>query len=106
MTRSSKKGPFTDPSILKKLSRLRVGDETVIKTWSRDSEIAPEMVGFNFAIYNGKEFIPLRVTEDMVGHRLGEFSPTRKFNKHGGKMQRDIEKSGEAKPAAPTADKK
>ena len=91
MSRSSKKGPYVDPKLLKKISVLKPGDKTVIKTWSRNSEIAPEMVGFVFGVHNGKDFIEVSITEDMVGHKLGEFSPTRKFTKHGGKLQRTIE---------------
>lgn len=110
MSRSTRKGPWVDPKLLKKVGKLTVGDRTVIKTWSRDSEISPEMVGFVFGIHNGKNFIEVTVTEDMVGHRLGEFSPTRKFIKHGGKMQKELEKgaeaAGPAKPAAPAAGKK
>ncbi|MDP3999348.1 MAG: 30S ribosomal protein S19 [bacterium] len=106
MSRSSKKGPYVDPKLLKKISRLKSGDKTVIKTWSRDSEISPEMVGFVFGVHNGKDFIEVRVREEMVGHHLGEFSQTRKFTKHGGKMQRELEAStataagGAAKPEA------
>lgn len=92
MSRSSKKGPYVDPKLLKKVANLKVGDRTVIKTWSRDSEISPEMIGFIFGVHNGKNFVEVRVTEEMVGHRLGEFSLTRKFVRHGGKMQKDIEK--------------
>jgi small subunit ribosomal protein S19 len=108
MSRSTRKGPWVDPTLLKKVSKLKLGDRTVVKTWSRDSEIAPEMVGFVFGIHNGKNFVEVTITEDMVGHRLGEFSPTRKFVKHGGKMQKELEKSAEAaagaeKPAAPAA---
>lgn len=99
MSRSIKKGPWVDPKLLKKLAGKKAADAATIKTWSRASEIAPEMVGFAFAVHNGKEFIEVRISEDMVGHRLGEFSPTRKFVKHGGKMQRDIEQG--AAPAAP-----
>ena len=79
------------------------GSRTVIKTWSRASTITPEMIGHTFAVHNGKVFIEVRVMEDMVGHHLGEFAPTRKFIRHGGKMQKDIEqKAAEgAKPAAP-----
>lgn len=110
MTRSSKKGPYVDPKLLKKISRLSGGSRAVIKTWSRDSQISPEMVGFIFGVHNGKDFIQVQVIEEMVGHRLGEFSPTRKFTRHGGKMQRELEQkaaaaagaAGEvAKPAAP-----
>lgn len=91
MSRSLKKGPFTDPKLLKKMSKVRAGDKTVIKTWSRDSVITPEMVGFTFGVHNGKDHLPVLVVENMVGHKLGEFSPTRKFVRHGGKMQRDQE---------------
>lgn len=91
MSRSLKKGPFVDEKLLKKVMKLRSGDKTVIKTWSRDSQITPEMVGFTIGVHNGKLHIPVLVVENMVGHRLGEFSPTRKFVKHGGKMQKDIE---------------
>jgi len=102
MSRSSKKGPYVDPKLLKKVANLKVEDRTVIKTWSRDCEISPEMIGFIFGVHNGKNFIEVRVTEEMVGHRLGEFSLTRKFVRHGGKMQKDIEKkSTEAPKAAP-----
>ena len=91
MTRSLKKGPYIFPKLLKKISLLKPGDRTVIKTWARASQISPEMVGFTFGVHNGKDFIPVSVTEEMVGHRLGEFSLTRKFTRHGGKMQREIE---------------
>lgn len=92
MARSIKKGPFVDENIIKKISKLKAGDSRVIKTWSRACTISPEMVGFTFGVHNGKEHIPVRVTEDMVGHRLGEFAPTTKFSRHGGKMQKEIEK--------------
>lgn len=91
MTRSLKKGPYIDPKLLKKVGRLKQGDKTVIKTWSRRSAISPEMIGFVFGVHNGKEFIQTVITEEMVGHTLGEFSPTRKFTRHGGKMQKEIE---------------
>ena len=91
MRRNYKKGPLVDSKIIKKISGLKPGSKTVIKTWARNSEIAPEMVGFTFGVHNGKDFIEVSITEDMVGHRLGEFSPTRKFTKHGGKLQRTIE---------------
>jgi small subunit ribosomal protein S19 len=105
MSRSIKKGPFVDPNLLKKISRQKPMDGA-IKTWSRSSEIAPEMVGYLFAVHNGKDFIEVRITEDMVGHRLGEFSPTRKFVRHGGKIQKDIEKSAAPAAAAAPAAKK
>lgn len=86
MSRSLKKGPFTDPKLLKKVSNLKPEDGKIIKTWSRASVITPEMVGFTFGVHNGREHINVYVVENMVGHRLGEFSPTRKFVSHGGKM--------------------
>lgn len=95
MSRSSKKGPYVDPKLLKKISKLKPGDKVIIKTWSRDSEISPEMTGFTFGVHNGREFIQVKINEEMVGHRLGEFSPTRKFIKHGGRMQRELEKKVE-----------
>lgn len=103
MSRSLTKGPFTHPKLLKKLSKLRVGDKTVIKTWSRASVITPEMIGFTFGVHNGKNHISVTVSENMVGHRLGEFSPTRKFVRHGGKMQKDAEMAAAAAAAVPKA---
>ncbi|HHE76764.1 MAG TPA: 30S ribosomal protein S19 [Candidatus Parcubacteria bacterium] len=91
MTRSLKKGPYVDEKLLKKIRKLKPGGSQVIKTWARDCTIVPEMVGFTFGVHNGKEHIVVRVTEDMVGHKLGEFSPTIKFVRHGGKMQREQE---------------
>lgn len=93
MGRSLKKGLFTDPKLLKKLEKLRVGDKTIIKTWSRDSVITPQMVGFTIGVHNGKVHISVLIVENMVGHKLGEFSPTRKFVRHGGKMQKEIEQA-------------
>ena len=84
MSRSLKKGPYVDERLLNKVSKLSVGDKTVIKTWNRSAVITPEMVGFTFGVHNGKQFIPVTVVENMVGHRLGEFSQTRKFIKHAG----------------------
>ena len=77
--------------MLKKLEGKKLGDRTIIKTWSRACTISPEMTGFTFGVHNGKDFISVLVTEEMVGHKLGEFSPTRKFTRHGGKMQKDLE---------------
>lgn len=91
MTRSLKKGPYVDLKLIKKIGKLKSGDNTIIKTWSRDSEISPQMVGFTFGVHNGKNFIPVTIIEEMVGHRLGEFSLTRKFVRHGGKMQKELE---------------
>jgi small subunit ribosomal protein S19 len=91
MSRSLKKGPYVDERVLKKISNLKVGDKTVIKTWSRACTIVPEMIGFTFGVHNGRVHIPVLITEDMVGHKLGEFSHTRKFVRHGGRMQRELE---------------
>ncbi len=91
MTRSLKKGPYVDERLLKKIINKKAGDKSIIKTWSRSSTISPEMIGFTFGVHNGKDFVPVFVTEEMIGHKLGEFSITRKFIKHGGKMQKEIE---------------
>ncbi len=99
MSRSIKKGPFTDPKLLKKVGKLRRGDRTIIRTWSRDSVITPEMVGFTIGVHNGREHVPVLIVENMVGHKLGEFSPTRKFVRHGGKMQREQEQAAAAATA-------
>jgi small subunit ribosomal protein S19 len=88
MSRSLKKGPFTDEKLMIKVAKLKAGDKTVIKTWARASTITPEMVGFTFAVHNGKQHLPVFVSENMVGHKLGEFAPTRKFRGHGGKLAR------------------
>src|SRR5574344_36073 len=101
MTRSLKKGPYVDERLLKKIEGKKPIETGVIKTWSRACVISPEMVGFVFGVHNGKNHIEVLVTEDMVGHRLGEFSPTRKFVRHGGKMQKELEaKKKEAEIAA------
>lgn len=89
MARSLKKGPYIDERLMEKVKKSKAGE--VIKTWSRAATITPEMVGFVFGVHNGKEFIQVKVTEDMVGHRLGEFSLTTKFVRHGGKIQRELE---------------
>lgn len=91
MTRSLKKGPYLDPRVLKKIAGKRPETAGPIKTWSRACVISPEMVGFKFLVHNGKDFPEVLVSEEMVGHRLGEFSLTRKFIKHGGKMQKELE---------------
>jgi small subunit ribosomal protein S19 len=85
MSRSLKKGPFVDFKLAKKVAALEQNDRTIIKTWARSSTISPEMVGRTIAVHNGKVHVPVLITENMVGHKLGEFSPTRKFRKHGGK---------------------
>ena len=100
MSRSLKKGPYIDPKLLEKVLSLRKDEKKIIKTWARHSTISPEMVGHTFGVHNGKEFIAVYATEDMVGHKLGEFSPTTKFSRHGGKMQREIEAGVEQKEAA------
>jgi len=97
MARSLKKGPYINEKLLKKIKNLPPRSDKIIKTWARASVIAPEMVGFTFAVHNGKDFIPVKVTEDMVGHKLGEFAQTTKFVRHGGKMQREIEAKSAAK---------
>lgn len=86
MSRSLKKGPYVDERLLKRVLALAAGDKTVLKTWKRDSTISPEMVGRTIAVHNGRMHVPVFVSENMVGHKLGEFSPTRKFRNHGGKL--------------------
>ncbi len=103
MTRSLKKGPYVDPKLLKKvLAMVQKQEKKIIKTWARDCDIPPEFVGFTFAVHNGKEFPPVYVTEQMVGHKLGEFSWTTKFRIHGGKMSK-AEAAPAPKPAAAPA---
>jgi len=104
MSRSLKKGPYIDPKLAKKVAALGPEDRTVIKTWARACTIAPEFVGRTIAVHNGKVHVPVFITENMVGHKLGEFSPTRKFRGHGGKLaksQESTEGSAE-KPATET----
>lgn len=106
MARSLYKGPYVDEKLLKKISGKRPAEAGVIKTWARRSEIAPEMVGFTFGVYNGKQHLEVFVTEEMVGHKLGEFSPSKKFVRHGGKMQKELEiKKKEAEISAAKAAK-
>jgi len=95
MPRSLKKGPYVEESLLKKVEKLRgSGIRQAIKTWSRRSTIIPEFVGLTFAVYDGRKHVPVFVTENMVGHKLGEFSPSRIFRKHGGvKAKRAVEKT-------------
>ncbi len=85
MSRSLKKGPYVDAKLAAKVAKLSIDDRTVIKTWARSSTITPDMVGRTIAVHNGRVHVPVLITENMVGHKLGEFSPTRKFRKHGGK---------------------
>jgi len=90
MSRSLKKGPFADPKLLSKVTKMaESGSKSVIKTWSRQSTIFPEMVGFTFGVHNGRKHISVTIVEEMVGHKLGEFSPTRTFKGHGGKMAKE-----------------
>lgn len=106
MSRSLKKGPYVDQKLLKKVSGKKPSSSSVIKTWARASQIAPEMVGFTFGVHNGKSFVDVLVSEEMVGHRLGEFSPTKTFRRHGGKMQKELEtKQAESQIAAAKAAK-
>ena len=118
MSRSLKKGPFVHPSLLKKIANVRPGEKVVLKTWSRDSTIIPQMVGLTIAVHNGKVHVTVFIIENMVGHKLGEFSPTRKFIRHGGRMQKEQEQAQaqaqataakavqQGEPKAAAADKK
>lgn len=106
MSRSLKKGPAVNDRLLQKVSKLKPNDRTVIKTWARDAVIVPEMVGFTFGVHNGKIHVSVLVVEDMIGHKLGEFALTRKFVRHGGKMQKEQEQAAAASasktmPSAP-----
>ncbi|HTW96782.1 MAG TPA: 30S ribosomal protein S19 [Candidatus Methylomirabilis sp.] len=105
MSRSLKKGPYVNLRIIKKLKNLKPGDKTIIKVWDRACTVTPEMVGFTIGVHNGKTHIPVYVVENMVGHRLGEFSLTRKFVAHGGKMAKAeaMEEAEAGKPAAAAA---
>ena len=103
MSRSLKKGPYVDEALFKKVMKMVAASEKkIVKTWARDCDIPPEFVGFTFAVHNGKEFNPVYVTEQMVGHKLGEFSYTTKFRVHGGKMADAQKAAGAAPAAAPT----
>lgn len=112
MTRSLKKGINIDEGLLEKIAGKNPLQTPTIKTWKRASVISPEMLGFTFGVHNGKTHVDVLVTEDMVGHRLGEFSPTKKFTKHGGKMQKEMEAKkkeaeiAQAKGATEAADAK
>ena len=91
MSRSSKKGPYVDAKLMKKIVAADPEKRKVIKTWARASSIAPEMVGHLMGVHNGRDFIEVLISEEMVGHKLGEFAPTRKFTRHGGKIQKELE---------------
>ena len=105
MPRSVKEGPYVDPKLLKKVETLnRTGEKRVIKTWSRRSMITPDFIGHTFLVHNGRRLMPVLVTENMVGHKLGEFSLTRKFRGHGGKMAKEqAKKASDATAPAPIA---
>jgi small subunit ribosomal protein S19 len=103
MSRSLKKGPFVDQKLIAKIGKLKAGDKTIIKTWARASTVTPEMVGFTIGVHNGKIHLPVLVVEDMVGHKLGEFSPTKKFIRHGGRMQKEMEQKQAEVAKAETA---
>ncbi len=97
--RSAKKGPYVDEKLLKKVAARKPNAGT-IKTWARASSIAPEFVGYTFGVHNGKSHEEVFVTEDMVGHKLGEFAPSTRFNRHGGKMQKEAEQAAKAQEIA------
>jgi small subunit ribosomal protein S19 len=102
MARSLKKGPFVDDHLMKKVEAMNAaGDRKVIKTWSRRSTVTPEMIGHTLAVYNGKKFVPVYVTENMVGHKLGEFSPTRQFKGHSSKVEKVAKVAAAAGPGGP-----
>ena len=106
MGRSLKKGPYADPKLIKKVEGMNArGEKRAIKTWSRRSTIIPEMIGHTLAVYNGKKFVPVYVTENMVGHKLGEFSPTRQFKGHSSKVEKVAKVAAAAAPAAAPAPK-
>ena len=106
MSRSLYKGPYVDEKLSKKITGVKPADIGVIKTWARASLISPEMVGFTFAVHNGKDHIEVTPTEEMVGHRFGEFAPSKKFYRHGGKIQKELDqKKKEAEIAAAKAAK-
>ena len=103
MARAVWKGPFVDPNLLKKVEKLKgQSNQPPIKTWSRKSTIIPEFVGFSFLIHNGKKFIPIRISEEMVGHKLGEFSPTRSFHGHTPADKKAAQSSGESNKPSPS----
>ena len=104
MARSIKKGPFIDGHLLKKVQALNdANQKSVVKTWSRRSTIVPEMIGHTFAVHNGRKFIPVYVTENMIGHKLGEFSPTRTFHGHSGDRKAEVRPGGGSPMGAPAA---
>ena len=102
MSRSLKKGPYVNERLLKKIKNLRPGDKTILKVWDRASTITPEMVGVTIGVHNGKQHLPVFIVENMVGHKLGEFAPTRKFISHGGRIAKDQAAAESAAAPAPT----
>ena len=106
MTRSSKKGPYVDEKLMKKVAKGKPEEVGVIKTWARNSQIHPDFIGYTFGVHNGRKFIEVFVTEEMVGHRLGEFAHTKTFHTHGGKLMKELaQKKREAEIAAAKAAK-
>ena len=105
MARSLKKGPYVDEKLLEKVLAVRKDEKKIIKTWARHSTISPEMMGHTFGVHNGKDFVAVYVSEDMIGHKLGEFSPTTKFVRHGGKIQRTMDAGAESAAKAAAAPK-
>jgi small subunit ribosomal protein S19 len=103
MSRSLKKGPYVNERLLKKIKAMRPGDKMIIKVWDRACTITPEMVGFTIGVHNGKQHMPVFIVENMVGHKLGEFSPTRKFIVHGGKMAKEQAREATASAASAVA---
>lgn len=102
MGRSLKKGPYVDFKLSKKIAAMNSEDRTVVKTWARASSIPPEFVGRTIAVHNGKVHVPVFITENMVGHKLGEFAPTRKFRGHGGKLAKSLEAGATGPTTAPS----
>jgi len=103
MSRSLKKGPYINLKLIKKIQNMKAGENTTIKTWDRGATITPEMVSHRFGIHDGRKHIEVLIVEDMVGHKLGEFAPTRKFIRHGGRMAREEASAAGAKSAMPAA---
>lgn len=104
MSRSAKKGPYVNEKLIQKAKNLKAEDnKTVIKTWDRAASITPEMVGYRFGVHDGRKHVEVLVAEDMVGHKLGEFAPTRKFMRHGGRMAREEEQAQATKSSQPAA---
>ncbi len=93
MSRSLKKGPYVDERLVKKIEGKKPADTGTINTWSRACTITPEMIGFTFGVHNGRKFVEVYITDEMVGHKLGEFAPTRTFIRHGGKIQKELERN-------------